>query len=522
MKKFFVLLILACLLLTGCKENKTDAEQETTKPDPNKIVTAVQVGSYDVTNVELNYFYIDAINTFYSNYRDYLSYLLDSKASLNEQIADSATGETWADYFVKQAYNTIKSTYAVYDAAMAAGFQLSEEQQADIDTAMQYLVLYGMLYNFKDTDAYLCDMYGAGATVESYTEYYTKCVIAEAYYNKYSEDLEYTIDELTAYQSSVPYRFNSYSYAIYYLNADRFYAEDAGTMDANGKVTYTQEEAAAAVEAARVAAEQLAGESYETVHAFDIAINQLDVNRPAGSNSVGNEEIRYRSTKYEDIQYSHVNTLFWDFLIGNDRNEGDLAVIANISGTGDNKTIKGFYVVRYESCTNNDFAMKNVRHILVKFVKLGSNGKPINSSNTNYTDAEKKYAKDEAEKLLAQWMSGDMTEESFAALANKESDDGDGTTGGLYENIYPGQMVENFEDWCFDPDRRIGDVEIIETEYGYHLMYFVGDTEQTYRNYLIQEAMRGEDTKAWYEALVETLSFTVLTDAYINKEITIA
>lgn len=35
-------------------------------------------------------------------------------------------------------------------------------------------------------------------------------------------------------------------------------------------------------------------------------------------------------------------------------------------------------------------------------------------------------------------------------------------------------MVEEFNDWCFDESRKTGDVGIVETSYGYHVMYFVG------------------------------------------------
>ena len=34
-------------------------------------------------------------------------------------------------------------------------------------------------------------------------------------------------------------------------------------------------------------------------------------------------------------------------------------------------------------------------------------------------------------------------------------------------------MVKNFEDWCFDSSRSVGDTGIIETEYGYYVMYFI-------------------------------------------------
>ena len=35
-------------------------------------------------------------------------------------------------------------------------------------------------------------------------------------------------------------------------------------------------------------------------------------------------------------------------------------------------------------------------------------------------------------------------------------------------------MVESFDAWCFDSSRKPGDTGIVKTNYGYHVMYFVG------------------------------------------------
>ena len=35
-------------------------------------------------------------------------------------------------------------------------------------------------------------------------------------------------------------------------------------------------------------------------------------------------------------------------------------------------------------------------------------------------------------------------------------------------------MVESFDAWCFDSARKPGDTGIVKTNYGYHVMYFVG------------------------------------------------
>lgn len=43
--------------------------------------------------------------------------------------------------------------------------------------------------------------------------------------------------------------------------------------------------------------------------------------------------------------------------------------------------------------------------------------------------------------------------------------------------VQMGQMVQEFEDWCFDPERQEGDKDIVQTRFGFHVMYFVGTTE---------------------------------------------
>ena len=63
-------------------------------------------------------------------------------------------------------------------------------------------------------------------------------------------------------------------------------------------------------------------------------------------------------------------------------------------------------------------------------------------------------------------------------------------------------MVTEFENWCFDPARKAGDCDIIRTEYGYHLMYFVEEGPEYYEN-LIGETLRNEQYNAYVEALME-------------------
>ena len=115
----------------------------------------------------------------------------------------------------------------------------------------------------------------------------------------------------------------------------------------------------------------------------------------------------------------------------------------------------------------------NVRHILV----MPEGGTTGDDGSTTYSDEEWAACEKKAQEILDEWLAGDATEDSFAALAEEKSEDpGSNTNGGLYENVYEGQMVEPFETWCFDESRAAGDYGLVKTKYGYHIMYFVSST----------------------------------------------
>ena len=102
------------------------------------------------------------------------------------------------------------------------------------------------------------------------------------------------------------------------------------------------------------------------------------------------------------------------------------------------------------------------------------------------TEEEEKYTEEqwaaclaEAQRIYDEWLSGERTEERFGELANQYSHDQDGkvTNGGIYTFVEEGKMVAEFNDWCFDEARQIGDTDIVKTQFGYHIMYFVGSEE---------------------------------------------
>ena len=157
----------------------------------------------------------------------------------------------------------------------------------------------------------------------------------------------------------------------------------------------------------------------------------------------------------------------------------------------------------------------DVRHILI-----GLEGGTVGEDGvTTYSEEDWTNAEAKAQTVLDEWLAGDKTEDSFAALANAKSEDaGSNTNGGLYEQVYEGQMVTAFNDWCFDETRQYGDYGIVKTEYGYHIMFFVGS--QPMWKYYAESDWKTEQNNAYTTALVEAypmeVSYEDIVLGYVN------
>ena len=476
-----------------------------------KKTIAYTVGDHKISNAELSYFYMDSVNNFYTNYGSYASLFgLDVTLPLNEQVVDAESGLTWADDFLSSAKSNAKAIYAVADAAEAAGYALSEEELASIDESLSTISLYASLYGYADADAYLKAFYGNGASLDSYKEYVKLNTLATSYQQSYSDSLVYTDEELRAKEAENFNIYTSYDYNTYYIAASKFLT--GGTTDEEGSTTYSDEEKAASVAAAEEAAKSLT-ENVKSVEDFNAAIAALEINKDTTASS----------TESRGTLYAALSSVYADWLTDDARKEGDMATFAststNTAEDGTETTVtNGYYVVYFVAADHNTFALPNVRHILAAF-EGGTTDQ--NTGATTYSDEEKAAAKAEAEALLAEY-EANATEDNFAAIANEKSDDGDGTTGGLYEEIYPGQMVTAFNDWCFDESRKPGDTGIVETEYGYHVMYYVGESGINYRDYLIAGDLRDTDMEEWYNATVDAVTATDGDARYIAMDVIIS
>ena len=224
----------------------------------------------------------------------------------------------------------------------------------------------------------------------------------------------------------------------------------------------------------------------------------------------------------KDLFPNKIDEVFRDWVIDAQRTSGEITVIPRTTTDQDNKEIvEGYYIVWFAGVNDNRISMKDVRHILITF--KDDNGKTYSDGVQTFTDAQKSIAKEAIDAIKALWEAGELTEEAFAALATEKTEDpGSKATGGLYTNVMPGQMVEPFDKWCYDETRVAGNYGIIETVYGYHLIYFVGNTEMTYREYLIDSSLRNKTISEWHDALVDSAELTVGCLDYCTLDLVLA
>ncbi|MBR7122053.1 MAG: peptidylprolyl isomerase [Oscillospiraceae bacterium] len=472
-----------------------------------KNTIAAIIDSKQLNSVELSYYFNDAVSEYYSDMYDqfssytdtYLEVLgLNTKKPLDKQIQDEKTGKTWATYFLEKAIAQAKSDYAMAKLAAAdETFELPEDKKTSLENMRNNLEAYAKLYGYKNSAQYLRSLYGYGAEADSYLAYTERAVIAEAYIAAHKDAITYDDKAIREYEEDKFDNYSSFTYVSCYLSYTDF--REGGTKDENGNTTYTEEENNAARAALKAAADILA-----TATSIDDLKAKVEATKVIEGKTLSVNESKA-------VLYTAIDDELVKWLSAKERKDGDITAIANVSTTKDEdgneiSLTNGYTVVIFQSKTENKNKLGNVRHLLVAF----EGGTKDENNKTVYSDEEKATAKTTAEGYLKTWKKGDATEATFIELVKEHSDDTSKEEGGLFENIHPdSQYVESFLNWSIDPNRKVGDTEIIESEYGYHIIYFVKHSDLTYRDYMITNEMREIDQEAWRSGIVEKVTGSI-------------
>ena len=475
---------------------------------------AVTIGDSTLSNAELNFFYMDQIQSDYSDWYNsygentqlFVQWLqgLDISLPLNQQVQNTETGATFADYYKDLAIESAKNVYAIYDLAVEAGTTLTEDQESELDLTLSSMALYASMYGYSSSEDYLEAMYGPGATVESYRNYLAVKTIATNYAQSVYDGFEYSDAEIEARNNENFDDFSTFDYSVFFVDVEEFLA--CNDQDVADDHQHSEEELADARKAAEEAAKVLVASGATDTASLTAAISESEAYKDS-EDAAAADRLGYSLDQVNESQATWLKSA--------DRQVGDLDMLPK----EEDGEVAGYYIMLFLGREDNEQNLVTVRHILSSF----EGGTTDENGNTTYDLSEKQAAMDELEAIQQEWLDNGGTVEAFDALAKEKTDDsGSQENGGLYEDVYPGQMVTAFNDWCFAEGRKAGDYEIVETEYGYHLIYFVSQNETTYREMLIEDTLRDEAYTEWYEEQMESVQVTELNTKYLSLDYVIA
>ena len=440
-----------------------------------KNSTAATINGETYTAAEVNFYYQNSYAGFMNTYYYVLSLIgLDTSVSLESQtlnataaaMLETTAGITWHEYFLNDALEEMAAIHNGLEKAAAEGFVYPEDVQLQYESAVTSLKAMAASSGLSE-DAYLTNMFGSLMPADAYKKELLKTLQYEAYITAHAESLTYTLAELEEAYKLSPNDYDAVSYE--YLAID---GSALSTTDANGNtVAATEEETAVAMAAAKKTAEELL-KKYNAGSAMAVLSN-------------ASEGVTY--TRKGSASYGGDTVTAW--LFDESRKIGDCEVVEGASG---------YYVLHLIDRFREDYNTIDVRHVLIQ-PATGT----LSSTDAGYEDEQKALwadAKAQAEALYAEWQAGEKTEDSFALMAMNHSSDSSSINGGLYSKVYKGQMVSEFEDWCFANDRKTGDTGIVETTYGYHIMYFSGEGLPYWQS-LVTEDLANEDAFEFIESL---------------------
>lgn len=393
---------------------------------PARFVTAATVGSENIKGTELNFYFYSICN----------QYSISPSTDEGKEMLAGESGidgfKTLSDYIKDSAAKEVQNTVMLATKAKEAGLSLNEEDQARI---MDYFSQAEDQATTEKTslDNLLSDTFGAGMNKAELQTILERILLANRFSEKLVDEMKFTDAELAAFHEANKNDYDVVEYREFLVEA--VYASDA-----------TDEVKNLAMAAAKAKADKMLTDVNDDA-TFKAA---------ALANAADADKATYQTgdvTLKKNVTMSSVSTTeagTWAFDAA--RKPGDKII---------SETSSGYYVYLFKSRSRADFNHVSVRHILIDSDRAKDAADVVAAAKAN------------AEKILAEYLAGEKTAAAFAKLAEANSTDtGSSTNGGLYEDVAPGAMVEEFDAWCFDPARKPGDTGIVQTDYGFHIMYF--------------------------------------------------
>ncbi len=410
---------LLCFVIWG---SVTVFERYTSSNKYQSKFTAISSEHFTVNNAMMVYYYYDGYYGFVDYYSSSLSeYGLDEDAPLDKIAFDPEQGiDTWHDYFVQSAVEQTKELIILAESGIRDGVTLTD---AEKDALRIRADGYDLT---KYPGATADDIYNAlllSASGMKYSGHLTESFLPSV------EDAEEEYQSYPKYYQTVDHRLID----IPYGTEEGDFSQSEATEIANRFKDCTSSD-----EFTAVLTEILNDEEYGFAES--------------------SKELIHQNSFASGITYSQ-GEIMSEWLFDSERKAGDVRIYDN-----EGSSIVSAYMVTTPA-KRDESETRTVRHILFRSDTWGG----------------EEAAAAKAEEVLAQFNSSDRDAQSFGELALAYSEDaGSAYVGGIYKNFKSGTMVQQFDEWCFDTDRKPGDTAVVNTTYGAHIIYYVSKGDTSY------------------------------------------
>ena len=476
------LVVLAVLAFFGVRYFTVPNSDE--KMNPGNV--ALKVSDTPVSIGMYNYYY-DSIVYEYTYYANYGYYDLDTTADFATQYTKDDDGNeiSWLDFFEQQTKERLKLNIYYYEQGVKAGIELTEDQKSNIDQQISSLETTAA-QSGQSINEYISENYGAycgEATLRKFLEQY---YIAGTYYYQSQIINRPSEEDVNAYFEENKDNYKSVSYAMIETAYD---TTDDTTKAADVKKAQELCDSFSDVASMKAAIPTASADLVESYISAGYFSNEED--------AIAALEDSMESTQSKTDVESTFSTEVADWLFSDDTAVNSAMVYPN-----DESAIITI-IMKTSEPVLDETEVYSVRHILImpkteeETTTDEETGEEVAAEATE-ADWEKAY--EDAQSILDEYNNGDKTELSFAKLAEEFSEDTGSTSagqqgyyGGGYEGTQLGNMVSEFENWATDDSRRYGDVEIVKSEHGYHIMYFIFNGAEYLYNAQLDCAQEAED-----------------------------
>lgn len=459
----------------------------------------MKMGDVEITEAEYEFFYRQSYSTLQNSvslsFREYMSNKLGSAYSESEDYynkyyqdfakenpntfdyrkpvdlqvtmsVDEETGGkiTWAEYLRNDAVNSMVSYRVKFELAQEMGLEITDDVKLQVYDHIEGLRTAVLDGGYTSLDEYLMILFGESCD----EEFFKNELIREYMASKYDAAIN---AKLMAEYSDAEVK------AVYDADYKEYDFADLYVYEVKG-------------DNASEIAQKIASES-KSLNGFTDAIT---ANVGGGANKESYPAVpRY----YIDGTYTQE---MGEWAFDRQRKQNDVSVF---------KTANGYAVAFVYAPVYTKEDCVSYREII--FNKSDSNGKKL--------EGEALEAIEETAKgVLKQWKKGDATEDSFVYYAMSESQGSNASSGGLNAGVTGMTMTDDtLKNWLLSKDRKAGDVEVVESEDAFRIVYFI-QSYGDYWNYSVRAAKAGESANEKYESAKDN-TYAVMYDESFMRDV---